>query len=299
MVTPMKEAIAKASGLIEAMPYIRAFQHKTVVIKFGGSAMVDDATLTDVLEDIVFMQLVGIKPVLVHGGGPFISEEMTKRGKEPVFVDGHRTTDAETLEIAVDVLANRVNRAIVDKLKELGGCAVPGWRPDQGHLQAEKQFMQKTDEQGDTRQIDFGLVGKVVHVDAAWLGRTCEDGTIPVLPPSGVGADGQFLNIQADTVAAEVAVALSAEKLVFLSNTHGIMKEPPNEDSLVSSLHESEVEDLVARGVIGGGMLPKARACISVLRGGVRKAHIIDGTRPHSLLLEIFTDKGVGTEIVV
>jgi len=295
----VEEAIRKASVLIEALPYVQAFRDKVVVVKFGGSAMESDAAMTSVLQDVVFMELAGMHPILVHGGGPFITKEMARRGKQPRFVEGHRVTDEETLEIATDVLVNQVNAAIVKRANELGGRAVSSWYACNGLIQAQKQFMELPDASGGKRQIDIGFVGKVTAVNGPALMGLCWANRVPVVPPIGTGANGENYNVQADTVAAAIAMELKAEKLVFLSNTHGIMTNPPDEASFASTLNAEQVNDLIKRKVITEGMLPKARACLASISAGVGKAHIIDGRIPHSLLLEIFTDKGIGTQIVL
>ena len=291
-------AIEKAAALIEAMPYVRSFQDKVVVVKFGGAAMESDEAMENVLADVVFMELVNMRPILVHGGGPFITAEMKKRGKEPSWREGHRVTDAETLEIAKEVLVNQVNRRIVQKINVIGGRATGTWEACPSLLTAEKQFFEAKDNDGNAQLLDVGFVGRVTSVDTDQLRQLLQGGCIPVIPPLGSGGSDIF-NIQADVVATAVASAMKAEKLVFLSNTHGIMTDPPDASSFASSLHEAEVHRLIDQGIIDGGMLPKARACIDALRAGVGKAHIIDGRIPHSLLLEIFTDRGIGTEIVM
>lgn len=290
----MKEAIRKADVLIEALPYIKAFEDKLVVIKLGGSALAETSILRGLLEDVVFMRTVGMRPILVHGGGPHISEEMAKRGKKPKFVQGHRVTDEETLDIVVDVLINDVNREILRGLESLGDGGVNLWKNGQPPLKARKYL--GTDESGN--RIDLGCVGELSSIEERLFHKACKEGKIPVIPPLARGRNG-LLNVNADSVASFIAGSLKAEKLVFLSNTHGIMKNPSRESSTVSSLSKAEVMSLIERGVITGGMLPKSWACLRAMECGVKKAHIIDGRIPHSLLLEIFTDKGIGTQIVL
>lgn len=290
----LEEAIRKADILIEALPYIRAFKDKLVVIKLGGSALVEGSVLRGLLEDVVFMKIVGMRPILVHGGGPHISEELAKRGKEFKFVQGHRVTDQETLDIVVDVLINDVNKGILRELESLGDGGVSMWRDGHPPLKAGKYMA--TDESG--KKIDLGRVGDLSAIEERIFYKTCRAGKIPVVPPVARGRDG-LLNVNADNVAAFIAGSLKAEKLVFLSDTHGIMMDPSRDDSTVSSLSKAEVLSLVERGVITGGMLPKSWACLRAMEAGVKKAHIIDGRIPHSLLLEIFTDKGIGTQIVL
>jgi acetylglutamate kinase len=295
----MERAIQKAHILVEATPYIRSFRNKVVVIKFGGSAMSDDAVLTNVLQDIVFMKTVGIMPILVHGGGPHISQEMANRGLTPKFVEGHRITDLETLEIAKDILINQISASIVKKIIGLGNDAACIWESGCCPIKAEKHYIETKTENGTPKKLDIGFVGKVTSIDKDKFLNLCASCTIPIVPPIAKGANGNAYNVNADNVASFIATALKAEKLVFLSNTHGIMTRPHDTTSFASTLHENEVHTLIKQKIIDGGMLPKALSCISAIKGGVRKAHIINGLIPHALLLEIFTDKGVGTEIIV
>ena len=294
----MENAIRKASILIEALPYIRSFKNKIVVIKFGGGAMSDDV-MTNVLQDIVFMKTVGIMPILVHGGGPHITQEMAKRGLTPKFVEGHRITDLETLEIAKDVLINQISASIVKKISELGNEAACIWENGYCPLKAEKYYVEIKGNNGVSKKLDIGFVGKVTAIDKDRFLNLCNSCAIPIVPPIAKGANGAVYNVNADNVAAFIATALGAEKLVFLSNTHGIMTRPKDETSVASTLHEEEVHALIDKKIISEGMLPKALACISAVKAGVKKAHIINGLIPHALLLEIFTDKGVGTQIIV
>jgi acetylglutamate kinase len=294
----MEEAIKKADVLIEALPYIQSFAGKPVVIKFGGNAMENDAVLDDVLEDVVFLAAVGIRPVVVHGGGPQISQAMRKAGLSPSFVRGHRVTDAETLKVVVRVLAEEVNGKIMRRIRALGGKARASFREGHSPLRARRKALTVTDENGKTDQLDLGYVGEVVAVNADEMLADAADGSVVAVPPVGQDETGQLYNVNADTAAGAVAGALKAEKAVFLSNVHGIMAEPGNPDSFLSSVREEQVQSMIRQGVISGGMLPKVAACVAALDAGVRKAHIIDGRLPHSLLLEIFTDKGVGTQIV-
>ncbi len=290
----MEEAIRKADVLIEALPYIQRFADKPVIIKFGGNAMESDEILDDVLEDIVFLATVGIRPIIVHGGGPQISRAMEKAGMQPAFRHGLRVTDAPTLELVVRVLTREVCADLVDRIRQHGGRPVAGFREGETPLRAERARVVAP----DGEEVDLGYVGDICSVDRAALLDMTADGRIAVLPPVGRGDDGQLYNVNADTAAGAVAASVGAEKVVFLSNVHGIMAEPGDTDSLISTLAEREVESLIERGVIAGGMLPKVRACLAAVHAGVRKAHIIDGRLPHSLLLEIFTDRGVGTQIV-
>lgn len=292
----MEEAIRKSRVLIEALPYIQSFKNKVVVIKFGGSAMSNIKTFRGILQDVVFMQTVGMRPIIVHGGGPYISEEMNKRDKKPLFVNGQRVTDEETLEIAIDVLVNQISSLIVDEINGRGANAVCAWHEGESLLKAKKYVFKN---KGSSKEIDLGYVGKITGIDHKKFNTLFEEGSIPIVPPIAVGASGENYNINADNAASFIAHFLKAEKLVFVSNTHGILIDPSDPESFASTLHEEEVNRLIEQNVIKGGMLPKAQACISALTAGVGKAHIIDGNIPHSLLLEIFTDKGIGTQIIV
>jgi len=290
----MEDAVKKADALIEALPYILRFKGRPVVVKFGGSAMEREEVLDDVLEDVVFLATVGIRPVLVHGGGKAISRAMEQKGVEPRFVQGHRVTDEETLRIVVEVLANRVNADIVARIGRHGAPAVAGFDKSKCLLEAEK----KTFQGADGEELDLGYVGEIAAVRADEILADLGKDIILAVPPIARDRTGQLYNVNADTAAGAIAAALQAEKIVFLSDVHGIMADPDKPDSLLSSVEEPQVEEMVREGIISGGMLPKVEACITALKAGVRKAHIIDGTLSHSLLLEIFTDKGVGTQII-
>lgn len=292
------DAVRKARALIEALPYIRSFQKKIVVIKLGGRAMEDCAELDGLLVDVTFMATVGMRPVIVHGGGPAISREMTARGLEPKFVRGHRVTDQATLEIVTDVLANRINADVAGRLEKAGAKPARMCDGKSGDLRARRKVIEERNPDGTVNTIDLGLVGVPESVDSAHFLAICAAGQVPVVAPLARGPRGEVLNVNADLVASFLATALDAEKIVFLSDTHGILTDPGRDDSFAASLTEDEVNALVRKGAISGGMLPKMEACICALDGGVNKAHIIDGRMPHSLLLEIFTDQGVGTQIV-
>ncbi len=294
----MEEAIRKSAALIEALPYIRAFQGKVFVIKCGGAAMEDSATLDCVVEDVVFLEAVGIRPILVHGGGPAINREMKKRRIEPRFVKGHRVTDAATMEIVVDVLANRINADICRRLERMEGRGVPFADPSSGALRARRRTASAETPDGKAEEIDLGLVGDMEAIDGEQFRRAVESRRVPVVASIGQGPEREALNVNADMVAAFIAAGLGAEKAVFLSDTHGILTDPNDPASLADTLTETRINDLINRGIIAGGMLPKVEACLLALRGGVRKTHIIDGRIRHALLLEIFTDKGVGTQII-
>lgn len=285
----MEQLIAKAEVLIEALPYIKAFWGRTVVVKYGGAAMTDEKLKQAVMQDIVLMKYVGMKPVLVHGGGPEITKAMQQMGKKAEFINGRRVTDRETMEITEMVLVGKLNREIVSHLNRHGGSAVGLSGKDGGLLQARKLA---------SGGADLGFVGEVTEVRPEIITTLDRDQFIPVIAPIGTDAEGNTYNINADDVAAEVAVALGADKLVLLTDVPGIMRDPANRDTLLSTLRVREIEDMIRDGIITGGMQPKVRACERALKGGVRKTHIIDGRVLHAVLLEIFTDKGIGTEMV-
>jgi acetylglutamate kinase len=289
----MEQAIAKAQTLVEALGYIQRFVDRIIVVKMGGSVMDDDKAMSEILTDVVFMNTVGMRPVIVHGGGKAISEAMEKRGLEVQFVQGRRYTDQRTLTVVEHVLCNEVNRQIVTTIQALGSGAMGLHTLSSGVLFGEKLFL----EEADGRKIDLGFVGKVTGVNAKLVELLCRADTIPVIAPLARDAAGQKLNCNADTAAGEVAAALKAEKLVVVSDTHGIRRDPKDPESLIPSLTEAEIQKLVADGTISAGMLPKVEACLRALGGGVNRAHVIDGRLPHALLLEIFTDRGVGTLI--
>jgi acetylglutamate kinase len=282
-----QESIGKAQVLIEALKYIKIFYGKTIVIKYGGNAMIDENLKENVILDIVLMKYVGMNPVIVHGGGPEISEVMGKMGKKAQFVKGLRVTDGETMAIAEMVLG-RINKGIVALINQHGAKAVGLSGKDASLISAEKY----------RSDVDIGFVGNVSRIDPGIINVLDKEGFIPVITSIGVGSDGQTYNINADSVAGEMAAALKAEKLIVLTDVRGIMHDQNNIGTLVSTLKISEIEPLIRSGVISGGMLPKVEACITALRGGVRKTHIIDGRIMHSLLLEIFTDSGIGTQII-
>lgn len=287
--TNMEQFISKAKVLVEALPYIKAFTGRTVVVKYGGSAMTDERLKQEVMQDLVLMKYVGMLPVVVHGGGPEITKAMAQMGKQAQFVDGRRVTDRETMEITEMVLVGKLNQEIVSGLNRNGGWAVGLSGKDGGLLQARKL-------EGSGQ--DLGYVGEVVSVRPEIIHTLDRDKFIPVISPIGADDEGQTYNINADDVAASVAVALSADKLVLLTDVPGILTDPKDPATLLSTLKISDIPDLVARNVITGGMLPKVRACERAVRGGVGKTHIVDGRISHALLLEIYTDQGVGTELI-
>ncbi|MYB01104.1 acetylglutamate kinase [Candidatus Poribacteria bacterium] len=286
-----------AEVLIEALPYIRRFYDRQIVIKYGGAAMEDETLIHSVMEDVVLMKYVGIRPIIVHGGGPRITTWMDKIGKVPEFVQGLRVTDAETAEIAEMVLGS-INKEIVSRINQHGGKAIGLSGKDANLVLAEKQETQVTDENGQTIDVDLGFVGKIIGVNTESVSALDRSGYIPVITPIGVGVDGQTYNINADTMAGEIASAFQAEKLIMLTDTRGILRDLSDEASLMPTIRMREVDEFIKEGCIAGGMLPKVEACTTALIGGVYKTHIIDGRIPHSLLLEVFTEGGIGTEIV-
>jgi acetylglutamate kinase len=290
----MDDAIRKADVLIEALGHIRSFRDRRTVIKLGGSAMENPDALRATLQDVVFMALVGMRPVLVHGGGKPIDRAMAAAGLQPKKVQGRRITDDATLAIVVRVLCGEINADIVHHLRDLGGRAVGLIGPLQS-LYGEKLLL--PDDGG--KPIDLGRVGKVNRVDGDLIEDYCVGNLIPVIPCVALDAEGKWLNVNGDTAAAAVAIGLKAEKLVFLSDTPGILSDRANPDSLIPCLNAMRCDQLIKTGVIDSGMIPKVEACLDSLRAGVPKTHLIDGRLRHSLLLEIFTDHGVGTEIVL
>ena len=286
-----------AEVLIEALPYIRHFYDRQIVIKYGGAAMEDDTLIQSVMQDIVLMKYVGIRPIIVHGGGPRITTWMDKIGKVPEFVQGLRVTDAETVEIAEMVLGS-INKEIVSRINQHGGKAIGLSGKDANLVLAEKQETQVTDENGQKIDVDLGFVGKIIGINTESVSTLDKAGYIPVVAPIGVGVDGQTYNINADTMAGEIASAFQAEKLIMLTDTRGILRDISDDASLMSTIRMREVDQFIKEGFIAGGMLPKVEACTTALIGGVYKTHIIDGRIPHSLLLEVLTEGGVGTEIV-
>lgn len=289
----MEEAIQKADVLIEALQWIRQFRGKTTVIKLGGSVMEDDRAMIHLLLDIVFMETVGMRPVLVHGGGPSINRAMADAGLQPRFVQGRRYTDADTLAIVERVLAGEVNDFLVHRIQELGGQARSLNFRTTNVLFGERMTLAENGE-----AIDLGFVGTVTRVDRQAIEAVSNSGAVPVIPSMCIDENGQKYNVNADTAATAVAQALEAEKLVYLSDINGVRRDKNDADSLIHSLTAKEANALIADGAINSGMIPKVQACLETLDRGVRKVHIIDGRIRHSLLLEVYTSKGVGTQIV-
>ncbi|MBK1718367.1 acetylglutamate kinase [Thiocystis violacea] len=295
MSLPTEHAQTIAHVLIEALPYIRRFQGKTMVIKYGGNAMVDETLKQGFARDVVLMKLVGINPVIVHGGGPQIGSLLKRLGKVSEFVQGMRVTDAETMDVVEMVLGGLVNKEIVNFINRHGGSAVGLTGKDGDLIRARKMFLKRdAPELQATEIIDIGHVGEVESIDPAIVHMLVKGNFIPVIAPIGVGEDGRSYNINADLVAGKIAEVLKAEKLLLLTNTAGLLDA---EGELITQLDIGRVESLIADGVISGGMLPKIGCAIDAVRSGVKSAHIIDGRVEHAVMLDLFTDTGVGTLI--
>ena len=287
----MKEYIEKAYVLIEALPYFNQFNGKTFVIKYGGSIMTDEKLKKNLFEDISLLKLVGINPVIVHGGGPAINEMLKKLQVKSKFVNGLRVTDQKTMEVVEMVLGASINKEIVAMINQLRGKAVGICGKDGGLIKATKKRFPDND-------IDLGFVGEVVSIDPTIVENLIANDYIPVIAPIGCDDEGNTYNINADTVAGKLAIALKAEKLIYLTDVDGIRLNPEDENSRASVLSFSEIKDLIEKGKIQGGMLPKVESCIEAVSQGVVRTHILSGLLPHPLLLEIFTDQGIGTMIV-
>ncbi len=281
----MEEAIKKANVLIEALPYIKKFHKKTIVIKYGGSILGEERVRKSVLEDIVFLRYTGIRPILVHGGGPNITERLKQLKIPSEFIEGVRVTDSKTLEVVEEEL-NKLNDLIVREINFHGVKAI-GFKKEDRIIKVKKKKAKK----------DLGFVGEVIGFDREKIEEVVPE-AIPVICPMGVSEDGVFYNVNADEVAFFIASHLPSEKIVFLTNILGVMRDPNDENSLISSLSLEEADELIREGIIEEGMLPKVKAAVEAIRNGVKKAHIIDAKIPHAILLEIFTNEGVGTEIV-
>ena len=287
----------KAEILVDALPYIQEFYGKTVVIKYGGNAMINDALKENVMRDVALMKFVGIRPILVHGGGPEITGFLRKVGKESTFVSGLRVTDEETVEIAEMVLDGKLNSEIVGLLNLRGVRAVGLSGKDAGLIQAKKKHA-TVYENDEARTVDIGYVGEVTEIDTGIIVDLLNQGYVPVIAPIGMGVGGESYNINADYVAAEVAGALCAEKLLLLTDVEGVYKDVDDKSSFLSQLHMDEAKEYIRGGIIAGGMIPKVEACLRALEAGAHKAHIIDGRLTHSIILEIFTSRGIGTMVL-
>lgn len=284
----MQSLAERAQTLVEALPYLRQYAGATIVIKYGGSAMTDPVLRASVLRDVVLLRYVGMQPILVHGGGPEISQAMSRMGLEAKFVNGLRVTDEATMEIVEMVLAGKTNSDLVATINRLGGRAVGLSGKDADLLKARKRT-----ESG----ADIGLVGEIEHVNTEIIHSLVKGGFLPVIAPIGFGQDGQTYNLNADHVAGAVAAALDAEKLIILTDVAGVLEEKQNPDSLISELRAARARALIESGRIEAGMVPKVEACLRAIEGGTVRAHIIDGSLPHALIMEIFTDRGIGTMV--
>jgi acetylglutamate kinase len=285
----MNKYIEKANILIEALPYIQRLSGKTIIIKYGGAAMQDDDLTEKILQDVTLLKYVGVNPILVHGGGPDINHMLAALGIEPKFHNGLRITDEATMEVVQMTLTGKINKDIVAKLNALGAKAIGLCGLDANLITAKKHIA----EDG----VDLGCVGDITSINTTLLNLLCKDEYIPVIAPIGVGEHGESYNINADTVAAEIASAMTAEKLMFLTDTDGVRKDPDDPDSLIYEISVAEIKEYIQQGFITGGMLPKVNGCIQSVEQGVNRVHILNGIIPHPLLLEIFTDSGIGTMV--
>ena len=294
----MLDAEIKAGTLVEALPYIQEFYGKTIVIKYGGNAMINEDLKQKVMEDVSLLKYVGMRPVIVHGGGPDITQFLKKVGKQSAFVSGLRVTDEETVEIAEMVLDGKVNSDIVNMLNHRGVKAVGLSGKDAGLIKAQKKLATVYDEAGQKENVDIGYVGQVASIDTSILDTLLDNDYIPVIAPIGVGEDGESYNINADYVAAEIAGALQAEKLLLLTDTEGVYKDFADKDTFISTLTVAEAKAYIQSGIISGGMIPKIEACLKSIESGTNKVHIIDGRQPHSIILELLTSSGIGTQVI-
>lgn len=283
--------------LMEALPYLSEFRDKTIVVKYGGNAMLNDELKNKVLEDIVFLKRAGMRPVVVHGGGPEITRMLVQAGKKSEWVSGLRVTDAESVGIAEMALVGKINTDLVGRLNLLGGKAV-GLNGKDAGLIAAKKHLADVYENGEVNLVDIGYVGTVERINTGLIDVLLDNDYIPVIAPTGVGKAGETYNINADSAAGEIAGALKAEKLLVLTDVRGIFSDYRDPNSFISTLTFEKAQELIIRGKIDGGMIPKVRACITALSGGAKKAQIIDGRAEHTILMEIFSDEGVGTEVV-
>jgi len=294
----MLDAEKRAGILVEALPYIQEFYGKTIVIKYGGNAMINEDLKQKVMEDVSLLKYVGMRPVIVHGGGPDITQFLKKVGKQSAFVSGLRVTDEETVEIAEMVLDGKVNSDIVNMLNYRGVKAVGLSGKDAGLIKAAKKLATVYDEAGQQADVDIGYVGQVASIDTSILDTLLNNGYIPVIAPIGVGDDCESYNINADYVAAEIAGALQAEKLLLLTDTEGVYKDFADKDTFISTLTVAEAKEYIKTGIISGGMIPKIEACLKSIESGTNKVHIIDGRQPHSIILELLTSSGIGTQVI-
>lgn len=293
----MSTPLETAAVLIETLPYMQQFSGKTVVIKYGGNAMVNTELKNSVIQDITLLKYVGMRPVVVHGGGPEITKILNQLGKETNFISGLRVTDAETVSIAEMVLVGKINTEIVSLLNRHGAKAV-GLSGKDADLIVAKKHLAEVYDNGEVNVVDIGFVGDVESINTDILNTLLDRGYTPVIAPIGVGKDNESYNINADYVAGEVAGALGAEKLIMLTDVEGIYGDYHDKSTFISTLSLVEAQKMIKEGRIGGGMIPKVETCIKALQGGTAKTHIIDGRQPHSILLEIFTAQGIGTQVV-
>jgi len=293
----VKKSVERADILLEALPYIRRFYGKTIVIKYGGHAMADEELKENFARDVVMMKYIGINPVVVHGGGPQIGSFLKKLGKDSKFVQGMRVTDEETMDIVEMVLVGKVNKEIVGLINRHGGKAVGLSGKDANLIRAEKYYLSEEKVKDTPPEIiDIGLVGRVTEINAALIASLTANGVIPVIAPTGVGEHGETYNINADLVAGAVAAALMAEKLILLTDVPGVLD---RNREMIHTMDDRTTRRMIEEGTIEGGMFPKVKCCLKALKGGVKKAHIVDGRLKHTILLEMFTDQGIGTEIIL
>lgn len=284
--------------LVEALPYIKKFHEKKILIKYGGHAMIDEDAMSSTVRDTVLLKYVGMEPLIVHGGGPEISRSMDKLGKEPKFIKGLRVTDEETMEIIEMVLVGKISTDIVSQISYHDGKGISLSGKDSRLIFAHKKPVRKvTSESGGEEEIDLGLVGEIDCINTDLLEMFLKNNYIPVISPVGIADDGSSLNLNADTAAGEIASSVDAEKLIILTDVPGVLRDPNDPDSLIQRIKIDEVPDLIEEGVISGGMIPKIETCVKAIEDGVKSCHIIDGRKKHSLLLEIFTKNGIGTMI--
>jgi acetylglutamate kinase len=291
----MNELIAKAEVLIEALPYLRTFADRTFVIKYGGQAMISEELKKSVMMDIILLKFIGINPIVVHGGGAEVTSMLERLGKETVFANGLRVTDEETMEVVEMVLMGKVNKQIVSYINQFGGKAVGLSGKDSNLIVARRRAPERVN--GSSEVVDLGYVGDIIKINPGVIHTLSQEGYIPVICSVGIGLDGESLNINADHVAGELAAALSAEKLMLLTDVEGIFADASDKSSLISSLPKAKALEMIEEGKINKGMIPKVEACLTALEHEVQRTHIVDGRIPHSLLLEIFTDHGIGTMV--
>lgn len=292
------EPLDISNVLIEALPYIKKFHNKKIMIKYGGHAMIDEQAMSSTARDTVLLKYVGMQPLVVHGGGPEISRSMDKMGKAPKFVGGLRVTDSETMEIVKMVLVGKINTEIVSKIGLHGGKSIGISGKDDFLIQSSKRNPTKIrQENGEILEVDLGYVGKIDKINSDIVDVLTQENYIPVISPIGIDNQGNTLNLNADTVAGSIASEINAEKLIVLTDVPGIMTDPDDPDSIIRRIHVDELKELVKEGIITGGMIPKVETCINAVENGVKTAHILDGRKEHSILLEIFTKDGIGTMV--